>query len=249
VTQLGGMVSRQAHNLRKAGSIPAAATILLAVLVACGGGRPAPRPPAAPSPAPSAGPPLVATAPDPFVDELAFFDRGVIWRPQLQHAFSVEAGPEFDEQLVDHVLAQATAATGGDVGFARGLRSVPDVRLVLDGADPALYRDGQLVAAAVAYQEQRGGVMVGGRVVVAHPVWITPKVLLHELGHVLGLGHTQAPGPYVMGGAPLEQDAFDARERAAWRWIAAQAPGTRRAGADVRPAAAPGPVVCRELLP
>lgn len=138
-------------------------------------------------------------------------------RPTLGHCFSVWVDPAFSDSLgiVFEALNEWINATAGQIGFGLGARSVHDLRIVLDGARPVM-----APYAGLAYLHMLGDLVVGGEVVI-HPDYVRPKVVLHEVGHILGFADCELRHS-VMGGLPIDDARVPDIDRQAWAWLAAQ---------------------------
>jgi hypothetical protein len=171
-----------------------------------------------------------------------------VWRPATGYTMRVyNATPDVcPPEIVDGALATLTASEGGAVTWTRGTRDAYDVFVAVDGEDRNAYdADGRLFAAELAYVRQVGGVINGERVTISRPEYCTPKIVLHGLGHIAGLGHAEVPGDHVMGAAPMDQGHFSADELRAFSWRLSVEPGARREG-EARAASVrgDGPIVC-----
>lgn len=143
--------------------------------------------------------------------------------------FSVSVPPGY-EGLAGPVLAEVSRVTGLAVGLASG---AGDVTVTVDPGDSYFVLNGD--ARAYASLQLRGSSITGARVVFLADRWLGPELLLHELGHVIGLAHTARPD--VMAQAPLlGVERFTERETVAIRLMyARRLPGNvapdREAGA------------------
>jgi hypothetical protein len=152
-----------------------------------------------------------------------------------QDAFTVEAIEGVAGDVLTDAVAEVVAATGLPITVA----STGSVRLTIDPDDPHL-RPG---TAAVTYNTFRGNTILGARVVFRSLDHLTGRgrlydnLVLHELGHVLGLGHSPHPRDVMRFEADrTDERTFSEQERVAlklmYRW--------RQAG-NVFPDSAPAP--------
>lgn len=175
-------------------------------------------------------PAVTPPAPEEFIRDLLFREHSDnhVWRPALDQAFNVRLpGPPFNDGLIWRSLLTVTGLTAGRVGWVQDASREPEVEFVWAPSDQAITSQG---AIAATYQRVQGGLCTGGRIVYGLADWLdSPKVVLHELGHVLGFGHAYrdkwGDGPFIMGNAPRDTTAFHPWERDAWNRAAALQPG------------------------
>ena len=159
-----------------------------------------------------------------FVRQLAYNRGGtpeVLWRPTaavvyLRLTGELASDPEARAAHV-RAAAMATAMTGGKVNVALADAAAPGVVVTL-----LLNASNQV--SATTYLTQSGGVISAARVEYANTAGSrNPRVIAHELGHVLGFGH--APTGFMCLSA-CGADDFGPAEQAVYFSMLLRAPGT-----------------------
>lgn len=142
-------------------------------------------------------------------------------RPILGRAFDVNIDWRLDRSFIWTCLMQIVSFTRGQVGFVEDLTRVDEFHIRLGTYEEMTWPNGQVNAGdCQAYYNNH---IITGGLLRLHPDWAhEPKVVIHELGHLLGFFHTQQPGPHMMGGAPLGSWTFSAEEQYVWDWHALQ---------------------------
>ncbi len=119
---------------------------------------------------------------------------------------------------------RALSDANGSVVFSVGPGQAVTVTAAVDASDPVL-RDNPSVIAFTRV-ETRGHHVSGGRLVFrAAALAERPALVLHELGHAFGLGHSSAGG--LMSPLLGSQADFTAAERLVLRMMAQRVPGNR----------------------
>lgn len=181
-------------------------------------------------------------APAAFIEELLHGPASNRARPALGRAFNVHHGPEWSRELMTFALGRVVDLTSAQVGFVFDEPGRPvEIEFRLDPNDPGVLGVGGLAATSAHVS---GNTIVGGLVVLAYlDGWgvhwpDSAQVIMHEVGHLLGLGHSSEAfnyaGPRIMGGAQWDQLQFHPWEREAWAAKAALPLGTRSAAAQAQ---------------
>jgi hypothetical protein len=141
------------------------------------------------------------------------------------------------EALETHEQAAAlmTAATGGDVMFTvadSAPRGAVRVSTWIDPSDAVLL---QLGAAGVTRRQIDGRAAITGATVALRSLELARRLplLLHELGHTFGLGHSPRIGDVMWNGPELyDLGDFSPRERLAVGLMLQRSPGNRFPDSD-----------------
>jgi hypothetical protein len=116
-----------------------------------------------------------------------------------------------------------SAAVVGAAGAASGLSlSVSASGVVEMVVDPDALSTISSNALAATWRTFRGNTVTGCRVVVRREAWTTRGIMLHELGHCLGLGHSQNESDLMYPYELRVTQSFSEREmvtlRMMYRW-------------------------------
>ncbi len=139
--------------------------------------------------------------------------------------------------LETHELAAAlmTAATGGEVTFTLAASAQPgavNVSTWIDPSDPILL---QLGAAGVTRRQTDSRATIVGATVAIRSRELARRLplVLHELGHTFGLGHSPHPGDIMWNGPEIYQlGDFSPRESLAAGLMLQRSPGNRFPDSD-----------------
>jgi hypothetical protein len=144
-------------------------------------------------------------------------------------AEDVQADPAA-RAAIEEAVSLITEATHGMVVF-RTAAAAPDtgllVRIRVDPADPEiLSRD----AGALTYRRLRGGATIVEATIVVRSLDLARRapLILHELGHVFGLGHSPGTDGMMTAGPELyDRRDFSPREKTSMHLMLQRTPGNR----------------------
>jgi len=177
--------------------------------------------------------------PEAYVRAIVYHDH-VPGRRLARWAGGFDVAPIVGEpaSVLEGAIGELRRTTGLDIG----IREDAQVRVIVDPDDPYYATSDALAFARLAF---RGNDITGARIVFRSPSDINrwrKDVLLHELGHVIGLGHSTDPGDIMHPGF-RDQRSFSERESVAiklmYRW--------RRAG-NIAPDRDPGPAAAHPAI-
>ena len=147
-------------------------------------------------------------------------------------AFTVRSLPGHEQDT-----ATALAVAGAATGLALTSSATGEVEFVID---PEALDAVSSLALAATWRQFSGSTIRGCRIAVRRDGWVTLGILLHELGHCLGLGHSTNDGDLMFRAERRATQSFTERELVQLRMMYAHRqpgnaapdsqPGTRAAG-------------------
>jgi len=162
--------------------------------------------------------------------------RPTLRRPALRHCFSVWLDPQFaknqesEAEMIRKCLVTMIGFTNGDIGFELDARGTYDLRIICDGERKNPDGSNNEWYSGLAYVKEENNVVVSAEIVL-NPRYIMPKVVNHEIAHVLGFMHPDLSGSVM---SDLDDWALEPAkiDRDAWAYAREHEPGTLRPGVD-----------------
>jgi hypothetical protein len=142
------------------------------------------------------------------------FSPGHLLARWARTSFTVRALPGREDETASVVAAAAAAS-----GLALTTSATGEVEFVVD---PDALNTTSSTALAASHRTFNGSTITGCRIFVRREGWMTPGIMLHELGHCLGLGHSPDSRDLMYAYEQRGADSFSARElvvlRLMYRW-------------------------------